>query len=65
MSTLTETYLTYLLNDRRMSPATVSGYRRTYRTFPGIDTATREDVEAWWQTRMHLSAGTRRVDLLL
>lgn len=63
MSALTEQYLTYLLNDRQMSPATVSGYRRTYRTFPGIDTATREDVEAWWSTRMHLSAGTRRVDL--
>ena len=60
---LTEQFLQYLAIDRNMSPATVSGYRRTYKTFPGIETADREQVEAWWETRRHLSAGTRRVDL--
>lgn len=60
---LTEQYLKYLARTRNLSPNTIIGYRRTYRTFPGIDTATREQVEAWWETRAHLSAGTRRVDL--
>ena len=60
---LTEQYLEYLARMRNLSPNTIIGYRRTYRTFPGIDTATREQVEAWWETRAHLSAGTRRVDL--
>ncbi len=60
---LTEQYLDYLTRQRNLSPNTVTGYRRTFRTFPGIDTADREQVEAWWETRSHLSPGTRRVDL--
>ena len=37
--------------------------RRTFRTFPGLADATRDDVEAWRETRQHLAPATRRADL--
>ena len=60
---LTERYLDYLATDRRYSPHTIATYRRTYATFPGIETADREAVEAWWNGRTDKAVTTRRNEL--
>lgn len=60
---LTEQYLEHLARDRRYSPNTVATYRRTYKTFPAIETADRDGVEAWWDSRAGKAATTRRNEL--
>lgn len=47
------------LTSRSLSPATVSTYARTMRTIPHPDTATADDIDAWWQSRAHLTPATR------
>ncbi len=59
----TDDYLTYLEHDQMYSSNTVATYRRTYRTFPGIEIADRDAVDTWWASRTHLSAATRRNEL--
>lgn len=60
MSSLTEAWLDYLGDERSLSPNTITTYRRTLRTLPSnLESATREDIEAWWRSRSHLSAATR------
>lgn len=56
-------WLDWLEVDRGLSPNTVRSYTRTLRTLPDAETATREDVEAWWRSRAHLTPGTRVTDL--
>lgn len=63
MATLVEQWLDWCRNDRGLSPSTVSTYARTMRTLPNAATATREDVEAWWKSRTHLSVATRNNEL--
>lgn len=58
-----DAWLQYLAVDRAMSANTVRGYGRTLRTLPGAETATRQDLEAWWHARAHLAAATRVADL--
>ena len=61
MST-SDDWVTHLARERR--PAnTVAAARRVMRSLPHADTATREDVEAWWASRAHLSPATRSNDL--
>ncbi len=55
-------YLEHLTRERR-PPNTVAAARRVMRSLPHADTATREDVEAWWASRAHLSPATRSNDL--
>ena len=61
--TLIDDYLRYLTEDRNYSPNTVATYRRTYRTFPGMEHADRAAVEAWWNGRTGKAIGTRRNEL--
>lgn len=57
-------YLEHLTQERR--PAnTIAAARRVLRSLPDADTATREDVEAWWASRSHLSPATRSNDLAI
>lgn len=56
---LVPAWLDHLTTDRAMAPNTVATYARTLRTLPAAPTATREDVEAWWHSRAHLSPATR------
>ena len=58
-----ETFLTYLREDRNRSPNTIATYRRTYATFPGLERADREAVEAWWASRRDKSPRTRANEL--
>lgn len=55
---LVEQWLTYLTN-ANLSPNTIATYRRTLTNLPDASTASREDVEAWWDSRTHLSVATR------
>lgn len=60
---LTEEFLTYLRVDRNRSPATITTYRRTFRSFPEIEDAGRDEAEAWWATRRDKSPRTRANEL--
>lgn len=60
---LTDDYLRYLAEDRNYSPNTISTYRRTFATFPGIEDADREAVEAWWNGRTDKAVASRRNEL--
>lgn len=60
---LTEDFLTYLRVDRNRSPATITTYRRTFATFPGIEHADRDAVEEWWASRRDKSPRTRANEL--
>jgi integrase len=56
--------LAYLEWSRTNSPVNTTKSRvSSLRTLPNAGTATREEVEAWWLTRAHLSAATRHNDL--
>ena len=59
MDTLVQSYLDYLHVDRSMAANTITTYTRSLRTLPGVATATREDVEAWWRARAHLAPASR------
>jgi len=55
-------WIAHLTQERR--PAnTVATARRVMRSLPNASDATREDVEAWWASRAHLSPATRSNDL--
>lgn len=59
-----EAWLQHLETERQ--PAnTIAAARRVLRSLPNASTATREDVEAWWSSRAHLSPATRSNDLAL
>ena len=57
-------WLEHLTRERR-PPNTIAAARRVMRSLPNASTATREDVEAWWASRAHLSPATRSNDLAL
>ena len=59
MTDLVQTWLHTLKPERGLTPNTIDTYARSLRTLPNAPTATREDVEAWWRSRAHLSAATR------
>lgn len=56
-------WLVYLAADRGVADNTIRGYARTMRTLDQPETATREDVEAWWRRRSALAPATRATDL--
>ncbi len=63
MAELTERYLDWLARDQNYSPNTIATYRRTFGTFPAIETADREAVEDWWDSRTDKAPTTRRNEL--
>jgi integrase len=62
--TASDEWLEHLTRERR-PPNTIAAARRVMRSLPNASTATREDVEAWWASRAHLSPATRSNDLAL
>jgi integrase len=59
---LTDEYLAWCRN-QRITPNTVTSRRRVLKSLGNAGVATREEVEAWWNERAHLTAGTRSNDL--
>jgi integrase/recombinase XerD len=62
--TASDEWLEHLTRERR-PPNTIAAARRVMRSLPNASTATREDVEAWWASRAHLSPATRSNDLAI
>jgi integrase len=62
-SPLVEEFLSYIEHARNLSPNTVATYRRTLRSFAGVETAGRDEVEAWWKSREGLAVSTRLNEL--
>lgn len=60
--TLADAHLDHLRAERQ-PPNTIAARARVLRSVGNPDTATREDIEAWWRTRAHLSPATRSNDL--
>lgn len=63
MDHLSEMHLDWLTRQNDRSTNTIAGRRRVLRSLPAAGEATREQVEAWWESRAHLATGTRAVDL--
>lgn len=63
MDQLSEQHVEWLKRQHDRSPKTVESRIRVLRSLPNAATATREQVEEWWESRAHLSTGTRAVDL--
>jgi integrase len=55
-------WIQWCLNEHRPTN-TIASRTRALRSVGNAGTATREDVEAWWLTRAHLSPCTRHSDL--
>ena len=62
--TASDEWLEHLTRERRPTN-TIAAARRVMRSLPNASTATREDVEAWWASRAHMSPATRSNDLAL
>lgn len=56
-------WLAWLVAERDVSRSTLKGRLYVLRTIGNAGTATREDVEAWWETRRALSRATRNAEL--
>lgn len=63
MDELSAEHVDWLNRQHDRSPKTVESRVRVLRSLPNASTATREEVESWWESRAHLSTGTRAVDL--
>lgn len=63
MDELSHEHVAWLKRQHDRSPRTIESRIRVLRSLPNAGTATREEVEAWWESRAHLSTGTRAVDL--
>ena len=58
---LQDDWLEWLKSDRGRSPNTIATYRRSARSFGApLETATREDIEAWWRRRATDAEGNPR-----
>lgn len=58
MTSLIDLWLDHL-RARDLSPATIATYRQTLRSVPHPETATADDIDAWWASRSHLAATSR------
>lgn len=56
-------FLTYAERDRNRSPHTLTRYRAVLSQIPDVAHATPDEIQTWWETRFHLSAGTRANEL--
>lgn len=63
MDELSEKHLAWLEAQNDRAPNTIASRRRVLRSLPNAATATRDDLDVWWQSRAHLAIGTRVVDL--
>lgn len=62
MSTVEE-FLSWSEKDRLRSPHTLARYRAVLAQIENPAEATREQIEAWWATRFHMSPSTRANEL--
>ena len=63
MDELSNQHIEWMRAQNRWSDNTVNARARVLRSFSNASTATRADVDEWWQARAHLSDSTRQVDL--
>lgn len=63
MDELAREHVAWLKRQHDRSPKTIESRIRVLRSLPNAGTATREEVEAWWESRAELASGTRAVDL--
>ena len=62
MDDLSSQHVDWLQRQNDRAPNTVESRRRVLRSVGNPGTATREEIEAWWESRAHLATGTRAVD---
>lgn len=63
MDALSQQHIDWLRAQNDWAENTIASRTRVLRSVGNAGTATREDLETWWQTRTHLAPGTRAVDL--
>jgi integrase len=63
MDELSQAHIAWLRRQRTKADNTIASRLRVLRSVGNAGTATREEIEAWWEGRAHLSTGTRNVDL--
>lgn len=63
MNPLLEAFLTWAERDRKRSPHTLRRYRAVFAQLPNVATATPQQVQAWWDSRLDKSAATRNNEL--
>ena len=54
-----EAFLAWASLDRRRSPHTIRRYASVLASVGNAPSATREEIEQWWTSRLHTSAATR------
>ena len=59
----TDDFLTWAERDRGRSPHTLARYRAVLAQIEHPETATREEIEAWWASRYDAAPGTRANEL--
>lgn len=63
MDALSAEHIDWLTRQNDRADNTIASRARVLRSIATAATATREEVEAWWESRSHLATGTRSVDL--
>lgn len=63
MDDLSREHLEWLEAQNDRAPNTIASRRRVLRSVGNAGTATRDELDEWWQSRAHLKDGTRVVDL--
>lgn len=63
MDDLSVEHLAWLKRQNDRAPNTLTSRRRVLKSVGNAGTATREQVEAWWESRAALEPGSRAVDL--
>lgn len=56
-------FITWATHDRKRSPHTIRRYNAVLNQLPNPAAATTDDIQAWWDSRLHLSAATRTNEL--
>ena len=63
MDTLSTKHVEWLERQNDRAPNTIASRRRVLRSIGNAGTATRDELQEWWESRAHLAPGTRAVDL--
>jgi len=63
MDTLSRKHVAWLQRQHDRSPKTIASRVRVLHSVGNAGTATRDELQTWWESRAHLATGTRAVDL--
>lgn len=63
MDDLSKQHIEWLQRQNDRADNTLASRARVLRSVKTAGTATREDLQQWWESRAHLATGTRAVDL--